>query len=102
MVESRIGTKITVKKECYSSTFTISWDSQPSVRDIPVGNIMLSSSILLGDGSPTKVLKILKHEWAKDMLFDVYESPKEVSTYCCAEDIPTATATIYSAEQHQS
>ena len=61
MVESRIGTKITVTQKCYSCTFTTSWDSQPSVRDIPVGNIMLSSSILFGGGSPTKVLKILKH-----------------------------------------
>ena len=35
-----------------------------------------------------------------DRLLYVYESPKEVSTYCCAEDI--ATATVHSAEQHQS
>lgn len=61
MVESRIGTKITVSQKCYSCTFTTSWDSQPSVGDIPVGNIMLSSSILFGGGSPAKVLKILKH-----------------------------------------
>jgi len=61
MVESRIGTKITVSQKCYSCTFTTSWDSQPSVGGIPDGNIMLSSSILFGGGSPTKVLKILKH-----------------------------------------
>jgi len=60
MVESRIGTKITVTQKCYSCTFTTSWDSQPSVGDIPVGNIMLSS-ILFGGGSPAKVLKVLKH-----------------------------------------
>lgn len=34
------------------------------------------------------------------MLLYVYESPKEVSTYCCAEDIPAAT--VHSADQHQS
>jgi len=40
------------------------------------------------------------YECVNDMLLNVYESPKEVSTYCCAEDIPTAT--VQSAEQHQS
>ena len=60
-VDSRLGTKITVTQKCFSCTFFTSWDSQPSVGDIPVGNIMLSSSILFGGGSPTKVLRILKH-----------------------------------------
>lgn len=60
-VDSRLGTKITVTQKCLSCTFSTSWDSQPSVGDIPVGNIMLSSSILFSGGSPTKVLRILKH-----------------------------------------
>ena len=60
-VDSRLGTKITVTQKCFSCTFFTSWDSQSSVGDIPIGNIMLSSSILFGGGSPTKVLRILKH-----------------------------------------
>lgn len=39
----------------------MSWDSQPSVGDIPIGNIVMSSSILCGGRSPAKVLRILKH-----------------------------------------
>jgi len=31
------------------------------------------------------------YEYANDTLLDFYESPKEVSTYCCAQDIPAAT-----------
>ena len=61
IVESRFGTKITVRQKCFSCTFSTSWDSQPSVGDIPIGNIMMSSSILFGGGSPAKVLRILKH-----------------------------------------
>ena len=52
--------KITAMQKCFSCTFFTSWDSQPSVGDIPVGKIMLSSSILFGGGRPTKVLRILK------------------------------------------
>ncbi|KAJ7394869.1 hypothetical protein OS493_000704 [Desmophyllum pertusum] len=38
-----------------------SWDSQPSIAEIPVGNMMMSSGILFGGGSPAKVLKIMRH-----------------------------------------
>ena len=60
-VDSRLGTKITVTQKCFSCTFFTSWDSQLSVGDIPVGKIMLSSSILFGGGSPTKVEKKYLH-----------------------------------------
>ena len=40
------------------------------------------------------------YECTNDMLLNIHESSKEVSTYCCAEDIPTAT--VYPAQQHQS
>ena len=40
---------------------TRSWDSQPSIADTPLGNIMMSSGILFGGGSPAKVLKIMGH-----------------------------------------
>lgn len=60
-ITSRIGTKTTVTQKCPSCSFSKWWDSQPSVGDIPVGNIMMSSAILFGGGSPAKVLKVMKH-----------------------------------------
>lgn len=60
-VNSRIGTKITVLQKCLSCSFSKLWDSQPTVGDIPVGNILMSSAILFGGGSPAKVLKIMDH-----------------------------------------
>ena len=60
-VISRIGTRITVMQKCLSCSFTRSWDSQPSIGDTPLGNIMMSSGILFGGGSPAKVLKIMSH-----------------------------------------
>ena len=60
-VNSRIGTKITVMQKCLSCSFTRSWDSQPTIGDTPLGNIMMSSGILFGGGSPAKVLKIMGH-----------------------------------------
>ncbi|XP_068760318.1 uncharacterized protein [Montipora capricornis] len=60
-VNSRIGTRITVMQKCLSCSFTRSWDSQPSIGDTPLGNIMMSSGILFGGGSPAKVLKIMGH-----------------------------------------
>ncbi|XP_068736804.1 uncharacterized protein [Montipora capricornis] len=60
-VNSRIGTRITVMQKCLCCSFTRSWDSQPSIGDTPLGNIMMSSGILFGGGSPAKVLKIMGH-----------------------------------------
>ena len=59
MIESRSGTKIIVMQKCLLSSFIRKWDSQPSVGTIPIGNIMLSSSILFATVSPTNVLNIL-------------------------------------------
>ena len=61
VVSTRAGTKITVEQKCLSGTHSKFWDSQPSVGDIPVGNIVMSSAILFGGGSPTKFLTILQH-----------------------------------------
>ena len=61
MIESTNGTKITVTQKCLSCSFIRKWDSQLSVGTIPIGNIMLSSSILFAGGSPTNVLNILNH-----------------------------------------
>ena len=57
IVSSRLGTRVTLSQKCLSCTFHKRWDSQPTIGDIPVGNIMMSSAILFGGGSPTKVLR---------------------------------------------
>ena len=59
MIESRSGTKIIVMQKCLLSSFIRKWDSQPSVGTIPIGNIMLSSSILFATVSIANVLNIL-------------------------------------------
>lgn len=60
-VTRRIGTKIIVQQECKSCSFMKQWDSQPLIGNIPLGNIMMSSGILFGGGSPSNILKSLKH-----------------------------------------
>ena len=61
IVSSRLGTRVTLSQKCLSCTFHKRWDSQPTIGDIPVGNIMMSSAILFGGGSPTKVLRVMRH-----------------------------------------
>ena len=41
--------------------FVWTWNSQPFIKDIPAGNILLSASILLSGSSPAKALRMLKH-----------------------------------------
>lgn len=59
-VNARRGTKITVLQKCLFCSLSKLWDSQLSVGDIPVGNIMMSSAILFAGGSPAKILKVMK------------------------------------------
>ena len=61
IVSSRLGTRVTLSQKCLSCTFHKRWDSQPTIGYIPVGNIMMSSAILFGGGSPTKVLRVMRH-----------------------------------------
>ena len=60
-ISSRIGTKICITQKCFSCSFINTWDSQPRIGDIPLGNVMMSSGILFGGGSPAKVLRIMRH-----------------------------------------
>ena len=40
-------------------TTTLAWDSQPFLRDIPAGNLLLSASILFSGALPTQVVRVL-------------------------------------------
>ena len=55
-----IGTFVTITQECSSCSFTFKWNSQPVVKNIPAGNILLSAAILFSGALPAKVLRVLK------------------------------------------
>ena len=51
-----IGTFIRLKQTCNNCDHMREWDSQPFVKNIPAGNILLSASILFGGGLPSQVM----------------------------------------------
>ena len=55
-----IGTFLNVIQHCSKCFFTYKWDSQPVIKDIPAGNILLSASILFSGSLPAKVLQVLR------------------------------------------
>ena len=60
-VKTRVlGTFLTVTQHCSNCLFTFSWDSQPMIRSIPAGNILLSAAILFSGVLPTKVMRMLR------------------------------------------
>ena len=50
-----------MKQTCPHCCDSTSWESQPRVKNIPVGNLLLSAGILFAGASPTKVLRVLNH-----------------------------------------
>lgn len=54
------GTFLNVTQKCSNCSFTFSWDSQPTLKRIPAGNVLLSAAILFSGSLPTKVLRLLK------------------------------------------
>lgn len=57
-VKKVIGTFIHLKQTCNNCNHMREWDSQPFIKNIPAGNILLSASILFGGGLPSKVICI--------------------------------------------
>ena len=55
-VKKVIGTFIHLKQTCNNCDHMREWDSQPFVKNIPAGNILLSASILFGGGLPSQVM----------------------------------------------
>lgn len=47
------------KADCSSCGHDREWESQPFMKNIPAGNILLSASILFAGASPTKALHIM-------------------------------------------
>ena len=56
-----IGSFLRIIQTCDDCESESIWDSQPFVRDIPAGNILMSSSILFSGCLPKKSLRIFNH-----------------------------------------
>ncbi|XP_056000372.1 uncharacterized protein LOC125656629 isoform X1 [Ostrea edulis] len=59
-VHQVIGTMARISAECEFCGFTWQWSSQPSLGNIPVGNLGLSASILFSGALAAKVLRVLQ------------------------------------------
>lgn len=57
---SIIGTFITITQHCSTCLFQFRWESQPIIKNIPAGNILLSGSILFSGSLPSKVMKMFR------------------------------------------
>ncbi|XP_070561301.1 uncharacterized protein [Ptychodera flava] len=55
------GSFIIIKQQCENCGFTREWASQPFIKDIPAGNILLSASILFAGCLPSKALQVFHH-----------------------------------------
>ena len=55
------GTCIAIRQICSHCGHKRVWMSQPSIRNIPAGNILLSAAILFSGATPGKVLRLLNH-----------------------------------------
>ena len=55
-----IGTQIYVTQKCPACKFVRQWKSQPNIRRIPAGNLLLSSAILYSGSMISQTLRIFK------------------------------------------
>ena len=55
------GTCIAIRQLCYHCGHKRVWMSQPFIKDVPAGNILLSGAILFSGATPGKVLRMLNH-----------------------------------------
>ncbi|XP_071950777.1 uncharacterized protein [Antedon mediterranea] len=60
-IASTIGTFCRVKQECINCDFQRIWSSQPFIKNVPAGNLLLSAAILMSGSSVTKSLRLFSH-----------------------------------------
>ena len=58
-VAQQMETFISIKQACSHCGHVWMWNSQPFIKNIPTGNILLSAAILFSGSTPTKVLHFL-------------------------------------------
>lgn len=51
------GTYIAVRQRCECG-YTRRWESQPKIKGVPAGNLLISAGILFSGCSPTKILRL--------------------------------------------
>ncbi len=56
---NRKGTMVKIKWTCTGCQRVKEWSTQPTINDVPAGNILLSAAILACGASPAKVLRVL-------------------------------------------
>lgn len=54
-----VGTLLCVTQFCDSCEYQSKWRSQPFIKNIPAGNLLLSAAILFAGAQPTKTLRVL-------------------------------------------
>ena len=52
------GTMVALKQICTKCPYSHIWESQPKIRQLPLGNLVLSSAILLSGSLPTQALRL--------------------------------------------
>ncbi len=55
-----MGTCIHIRQTCSHCSHVNDWYSQPFVKNIPAGNILLSAAILFSGALPSRVFRMLK------------------------------------------
>ncbi len=53
-----VGTFLCVIQSCEHCNYNRKWESQPILKNIPAGNLLLSAAILFAGAQPTKSLRI--------------------------------------------
>lgn len=54
-----VGTLLCVIQLCGHCEYSRKWESQPIIRNVPAGNLLLSAAILFAGAQPTKILCVL-------------------------------------------
>eukprot|EP00057_Strongylocentrotus_purpuratus_P012939 XP_011667413.1 PREDICTED: uncharacterized protein LOC105439756 [Strongylocentrotus purpuratus] len=55
------GSQLKVVATCLDCGHLREWMSQPKIGEVNAGNLLLAAAILYGGGSPTKILRVLRH-----------------------------------------
>lgn len=71
-VKKIFGTAVSIYQKCTGCGVERLWNSQPNVRHTPVGNLMLSASLLFSGSSISKTLLFLHHLGIPTILYQTY------------------------------
>ncbi|XP_070184147.1 uncharacterized protein [Littorina saxatilis] len=57
-ISKTVGSCIHVRQDCSKCCFFREWTSQPYIKQMPCGNLLLSSAVVLSGCSPKKILRL--------------------------------------------